>query len=215
MSQPLQRALTPNNNSANGGVLSTYNPNQVNNNNDNNNSLEDSTLTQIFNELRSKDEICRKKGARDLRKHFISASKVLSQESLTVHFNEINRKMFSLASSTNVYEQLGGVEAIKSMVELLLASSDASAVPGAEEFSLTQLNSSVAEGNNGMFFRYSSYLSKMIPANDLRVMKAAAEALALLATPNGSYTQDFVLAEVKKALEYLVDKNSSQTSYQI
>ncbi|GME95901.1 unnamed protein product [Ambrosiozyma monospora] len=50
----------------------------------------------------------------------------------------------------------------------------------------------------------------MIPANDLRVMKAAAEALALLATPNGSYTQDFVLAEVKKALEYLVDKSDNK-----
>ncbi|KAG0688350.1 phosphatidylinositol kinase- protein kinase tor1 [Pichia californica] len=171
--------------------------------------MQNFTLDQIFKELKSNDEVRRIKAAKNLRLHFISISRDLtSTEQITVYNNYINKKIFDLVNSSKTNEQLGGIEAINSLIELLSRSSDDS--------HLTQLtssnslagnsssNSTAADENSNMITRYANYLRKLLSSNDITVMRSATATIGKLAIPGISTTADFVDFEVKRSLEWLI-----------
>ncbi|QPG75762.1 hypothetical protein FOA43_003122 [Brettanomyces nanus] len=163
-------------------------------------SLESFTMDEIFKELRSKDEAVRLRAAKLLRKHVVAVSRdITSPEQLSVYNNYINKRIFDLINSSNVREQLGGIEAINSMVDLITNSNEDPSVP---QLGLT----TTAEQNSNMITRYASYLRRLLSSNNLYVMKAATTTLGKLAIPGGSLTGDFVEFEVKRSLEWLVSE---------
>ncbi|GMM28463.1 phosphatidylinositol kinase-related protein kinase [Martiniozyma asiatica (nom. inval.)] len=164
------------------------------------------TVDQIFQELRSKDEICRIKAAKDLRRHVVSISRNMSTfEQLSVYNNYINKKIFDLIISTNVNCQLGGVCAINSLLELLNSSTD-------DSHPLTQLTtnsaSSSSDENSNTITRYANYLRRLLPSNDETVMRAACETIGILASFGGSISGDHVEIEIKRSLEWLLNEKS-------
>lgn len=171
--------------------------------------MQNFTLDQIFQELKSNDEIRRLKAAKNLRFHFISITRdSTSTEQITVYNNYINKKIFDLINSSKTNEQLGGIDAINSLIELLSRSS--------EDSKLTQLTSSsnIAGGslpnislddeNSNMITRYANYLRRLLSSNDITVMRAATSTIGKLAMPGISTTADFVEFEVKRSLEWLI-----------
>ena len=89
--------------------------------------MQNFTLDQIFQELHSKDELRRSKAAAHLKSHYISVSTDLatssaspaSNEQSSVYSNYINKKIFDLINSSHVEDQLGGIDAINALVDLL------------------------------------------------------------------------------------------------
>lgn len=171
--------------------------------------MQNFTLDEIFQELKSNDEIRRLKAAKHLRVHFISISRdSTSTEQMTVYNNYINKKIFDLTNSSKTNEQLGGIDAINSLIELLSRSS--------EESQLSQLtssnnlagnassNSASADENSNMITRYANYLRRLLSSNDINVMRAATATIGKLAIPGVSTTADFVEFEVKRSLEWLI-----------
>ncbi|ODV85481.1 hypothetical protein CANARDRAFT_28273 [[Candida] arabinofermentans NRRL YB-2248] len=159
------------------------------------------TLDQIFNELKSKEKVRRSKASKDLRKNFVSVSRdFMSTEQLSVYKDSINKRIFDLINSPNINEQLGGVEAINSLVELITNSAE-------EESMLPQINTSTTtEENSNIITRFANYLRRLISSNDLQVMKSSIKTLGKLAIPGGSLTGDFVEFEVKRSIEWLVSE---------
>ncbi|VEU23256.1 DEKNAAC104384 [Brettanomyces naardenensis] len=161
-------------------------------------SMENFTLDEIFKELRSKDEVVRSEAAKELRKHVVTVSRdITSPEQLSVYNNYINKRIFDLINSSTVNEQMGGIEAINAMVELITNTNQDPSVP---RLGLT----TTTEQNSNMITRYASYLRRLLSSNNLRVMKAATTTLGKLAIPGGSLTGDFVEFEVKRSLEWLI-----------
>lgn len=156
-------------------------------------------LDQIFQELKSKDEIRRSKAAKDLRRIFTTVSTdITSTEQLYIFNNYINKKIFDLINSTQISDQLGGIEAINSLVELLNSSSDES---------LTQLTTgNNTDDNSNMVTRYANYLRKLLSSSDSKVMRAATSTIGSLATSGGSLSGDFVEDEVKRSMEWLLNE---------
>ncbi|KAH3666740.1 hypothetical protein OGAPHI_003189 [Ogataea philodendri] len=150
-------------------------------------------VDEIFVQLGSKDQTHRKRAALALRDQFVAVSReAMSAEQLSVYNNHINKRIFDLINSSNVSEQLGGIEAISSLVDLISSS-------------LPRISaSSTTEENSNMIARYANYLRRLITSNDLPVMKQATKTLGKLAIPGGSLTGDFVEFEVKRSIEWLV-----------
>lgn len=161
--------------------------------------MQNFTLDQIFQELKSMDEIRRLKAAKNLRIHFTSISRDLnSTEQITVYNNYINKKVFDLINSSKTNEQLGGIEAINSLVELLFPSSDDS------QFSQLASSNTSTDENSNMITRYANYLRKLLSSNNIVVMRAATTTIGKLAIPGVSMTADFVEFEVKRSLDWLI-----------
>jgi FKBP12-rapamycin complex-associated protein len=162
--------------------------------------MQNFTLDQIFQELKSSDEIRRLKAAKNLRTNFISISKDLTTtDQITVYNNYINKKIFDLVNSSKTNEQLGGIDAINSLIELLSPSSDDG------QFSqLASTNTSTTDENSNMITRYANYLRKLLSSNNITVMRAATATIGKLAIPGISMTADFVEFEVKRSLEWLI-----------
>ncbi|OWB72318.1 hypothetical protein B5S31_g2025 [[Candida] boidinii] len=162
-----------------------------------NSPVDSYTLDEIFNGLKSKDSMRRKKAATDLRTHFVSVSRdFVSSEQLSMYNNIINKRIFDLANSHNTSEQLGSIAAIDSLLELITKRS--------EELSLPQNGLSTAEENANMITRYANYLRRLIPSIDLTIMRRATETLGKLAIPGGSLTSELVEFEYKRSYEWLV-----------
>ncbi|TID15752.1 hypothetical protein CANINC_004281 [Pichia inconspicua] len=153
-------------------------------------------LDQIFQQLKSNDEIRRLKAATNLREHFISISKDLStREQIAIYTNYINKKIFDLVNSNNITEQLGGIDAINSLIELLM--------PSSNNLTLQQINPTTDENSN-VVTRYASYLRKLLFSNNIMVMKHATSTLGKLAIPGLTMTAEFVDFEIKRSLEWLL-----------
>ncbi|GME93728.1 unnamed protein product [[Candida] boidinii] len=162
-----------------------------------NSPVDSYTLDEIFNGLKSKDSMRRRKAATDLRTHFVSVSRdFVSSEQLSMYNNIINKRIFDLANSHNTSEQLGSIAAIDSLLELITKRS--------EELSLPQNGLSTAEENANMITRYANYLRRLIPSIDLTIMRRATETLGKLAIPGGSLTSELVEFEYKRSYEWLV-----------
>lgn len=161
-------------------------------------TMENFTLDEIFKRLKSKDQSIRAKAAAELCKHFVSVSRdITSPEELSAYTSYINKRIFGLINSTRVNEQLGGIEAINGMVDLISNNNEDPSVP--------QLGlSTTTEQNANTITRYASYLRRLLSSNNLQVMKEATITLGKLAIPGGSLTGDFVEFEVKRSLEWLV-----------
>lgn len=157
-------------------------------------------LDQIFQELKSNDEIRRLKAAKNLRINFISISRDLTTtDQLNVYNNYINKKIFDLTNSSKTNEQLGGIDAINSLITLLSPSSDESQLS-----QLASTNTSTTDENSNMITRYANYLRKLLSSNNLKVMKSATSTIGKLAIPGMSMTADFVEFEVKRSLDWLL-----------
>lgn len=177
--------------------------------------MQNYTLDQIFLELKSIDEIRRLKAANNLRTTFILISRDLNTtEQITIYNNYINKKIFDLINSSKINEQLGGIEAINSLIELLYSSSTddthfsqltnptsnrINPLPGSN-------NNNNNDENSNMITRYANYLRKLTSSNNLIVMKAATKTIGKLAIPGALMTFDFVEIEVKRALDWLINE---------
>ncbi|KAG7693019.1 hypothetical protein KL933_004170 [Ogataea haglerorum] len=156
-------------------------------------ALDNWHVDEIFTELGSKDAGRQKRAASRLRDQFVAASReAITAEQLSVYNNYINKRIFDLINSSSVSQQLGGIEAINALVELISSS-------------LPRIGaSSTTEENSNMIARYANYLRRLITSNDLAVMRQATKTLGKLAIPGGSLTGDFVEFEVKRSIEWLV-----------
>lgn len=166
------------------------------------NSVENFTLAEIFRELRSKDEVVRFKAADQLKKHIISVSRdIVTPEQLSVYDNHINKQIFELINSPKIECQLGGVDSINAMVDLITNEDDADCS------SQQQLEiSTTAEQKSNMVTRYASYLRRLLPSKSLQVMKASTTTFGGLAGLGSSLTGDFVDHEAKRALAWLTSE---------
>ncbi|CDK26792.1 unnamed protein product [Kuraishia capsulata CBS 1993] len=160
-------------------------------------STDNLTLNYIFAGLGSKNPIKRQKAARSLKDHLISISRdFVSSEQWSLYNSDINKRVFELIHSPNATEQMGGVEAINALLDLIT-----NPVSG---ISISQNSAASLEENTSTITRYANYLRRLIPSNDLEVMKSATKTLGKLAIPGGSLTGDFVEFEIKRSIEWLV-----------
>ncbi|CUM64043.1 uncharacterized protein PRCAT00001631001 [Priceomyces carsonii] len=143
-------------------------------------------LNEIFNELRSNKEEVRNAYAIELRNHLASVARDLSPEQFNRYSNDINKGIFELLHGKDPSEKLGGIAALKALIDF---------------------DSGVGDENATKTARFSNYLGSLILSNDLTIMRQATETLGKLATPGGALTGDFVDFEAKRAIEWLQSEN--------
>ncbi|KAG8882036.1 phosphatidylinositol kinase- protein kinase tor1, partial [Tulasnella sp. 403] len=81
--------------------------------------VQNDVLNTIFGSLRHKSEAVRKQAAEDLADHVARTVAEMSSEAVSKLWNDhINRRLFELIHSNNTHEQLGGITAIDSLLEV-------------------------------------------------------------------------------------------------
>lgn len=171
--------------------------------------MQNFTLDQIFSELKSNDEICRIKSSESLKSHFILISRdVASSEQLAVYTSYINKKIHDLISSNKVNEQLGGISAIDALVDILYSSMDDSQLQQFSSSSSPSATSSPVEGSLDLIALYANYLRGLITSNNQVIMKKASYTMGRLAIPGFVMSAEFVDAEVRRSLEWLISEKA-------
>ncbi|KAI9850778.1 MAG: phosphatidylinositol kinase- protein kinase tor1 [Thelocarpon superellum] len=137
-------------------------------------------LNRIFQDLKSKNDEVRRKGALDLRTHVVTASRELPAERFQDYYNVVNVRIAQLIEHSNdSNERIGGILALDRLIDF----------DGDDAAQKTT--------------RFARYLRSVMRSNDTAAMILAARALGKLAVPGGALTAELVESEVKSALEWL------------
>ncbi|TPX35002.1 hypothetical protein SmJEL517_g02512 [Synchytrium microbalum] len=146
-------------------------------------------LNKLLADIRSKNEDVRARGATDLRDYVVSVSREVSGETFSKFMNDVNRRIFELIQSNDVYDKIGGILAIDKLIDF------------------------DGEDNTTKITRFANYLRLVLPGTDPQIAVLAAKALGRLAQPGGNLTAEFVEFEVKRALEWLQGDRSEARRY--
>ncbi|UPX14327.1 Non-specific serine/threonine protein kinase [Ascochyta rabiei] len=139
-----------------------------------------SALDRIVQELRSKHDETRQKGAHNLRQTVEAAHRELAPAVFTNFYGDVYGKISSLiVGGSDSNERIGGIHALNALIDFR----------GDDAGTKTT--------------RFASYLRAVMRGQDTTSMVVAAKALGRLAKPGGTLTAELVEAEVKGALEWL------------
>ena len=144
--------------------------------------MDGAVLSQIFARLKNPRPEPRARAAAELRRFLGSIARDLSSEQFNRFNNDINRMIFDLLQSKDVLYTLGGIAALKALIDF---------------------DSREGEENAARTARFLNYLSLLILLNDVNIMKESITTLGKLATPGGTLTGEFVDFEAKRAIEWL------------
>ena len=109
----------------------------------------------------------------------VGYSQELSSDASTKFYYDVNKRIFELCHSADVYDRLGGISALDNLIDY------------------------DGEENTTKVTRFANYLRLVLPSTDTQTMIMAAKAMGHLALLSGTLTGDFVDFEIKRALEYL------------
>ncbi|CAG7725809.1 unnamed protein product [Allacma fusca] len=141
-----------------------------------------SVMTQFVQGLKSKNEETRLRAAKDLYHYVTTELREVSVEELTAFMDEFNHHIFDMVSSPDVSEKKGAILAIESLI-------------------------GVDVGNTSTrISRFANYLRNTFPSSDIEVMELAAKAVGKLALVSGTYSTEYIDVEVKRAFEWLSDR---------
>ena len=135
--------------------------------------------TKLIENLKSRNDKVRLKAAKGLRAFVEAEAREMSGESLSKLMHEINRRISELINSTDMYEKLGGIEAVDQLIDV------------------------ECEDKAMLVTRFANFLRMILPSNEQQIMVKAARALGHLARSEGTLTADVVEFEVKRVLEWL------------
>lgn len=140
-----------------------------------------SNLYDLFERLKSDDQMVRTNTAMELRTSIISIAREIPTDQFQRFINTLNNKIFELIHGSSSNEKMGGILAVDSLIDFYLE---------------------IGELSN-QTTRLANYLRVLIPSNDIDVMRLATQTLGKLALPRGTVTSEFVDFEVKTCLEWL------------
>ncbi|KAJ3072072.1 phosphatidylinositol kinase- protein kinase tor1 [Podochytrium sp. JEL0797] len=127
--------------------------------------------------------------AAEIRHHVAEHAKEVSGEVFAKFMQlEVNKRIFDLIHSAEVFHKLAGIAVIDSLIDFQ------------------------GEDNTIKTTRFANYLRIVLPGSDPQISNLAAKALGHLAKPGGTLAAEFVEFEVKRALEWLQepDRNESR-----
>jgi phosphatidylinositol kinase/protein kinase (PI-3 family) len=149
------------------------------------------TLPQTIGALKHGKQFVRQNAANALRTCVIACRKNMSGETFTAFMTDLNKVIFDLVSSNEKNSKLGGILAIKALIDVDHSESEVQVIRFANCLRV-------------VFQQQSQNV-------DNETLIAAAEALGHLARAGGTLTVDFVNFEVTRALEWLQsDRQSSR-----
>ncbi|XP_050539572.1 serine/threonine-protein kinase mTOR [Daktulosphaira vitifoliae] len=136
-------------------------------------------MQHFVTRLKSKNFEVRKRAARDLNLYVKTELREVSAEERAIFNDEFNHHIFEMVSSSDSNEKIGGILAI-----------------------LCLIGADVGNKNNRIS-RFANYLRNLLPSTDLGVMELAAKTVGKLALDSGTYADQYVEFEVKRAFEWL------------
>eukprot|EP00026_Physarum_polycephalum_P000091 Phypoly_transcript_00091.p1 GENE.Phypoly_transcript_00091~~Phypoly_transcript_00091.p1 ORF type:complete len:2307 (+),score=451.47 Phypoly_transcript_00091:133-7053(+) len=140
-------------------------------------------LQKILPDLRSRNEDVRVKAAKALRIYVGQQIREMSGENSVKFMNELNGHIFELVNSPGVLEKIGGIMAIDELIDVDY------------------------DENATKVTRLANFLRIGIGSTtDTTVMLMASKALGRLARSSGTLTAECVEFEVKRALEWLQER---------
>ncbi|KAK3827302.1 MAG: armadillo-type protein [Linnemannia gamsii] len=145
------------------------------------------TLTRLTSDLKASlhNDKARNLATQALKEYATLSTKELSGQDLTKFYGEINSVIKVLLQSVDNEDKLCGVLVIDNLI-------------GIED-----------EDNTAQETRFARYLRQLFPS-DVPIMTVAARALGKLAQQGGAYTADFVEFELKRAIEWLSDRQEAR-----
>ncbi|KAJ3130914.1 phosphatidylinositol kinase- protein kinase tor1 [Physocladia obscura] len=122
----------------------------------------------------------RRAKASDIRDHVIVYAREVSGEPFSKFMQtEVNKRIFELINSQDIFHKMAGVLVIDSLIDF------------------------PSEENSVQTTRFANYLRIVLPGSDPQISILASKALGRLAQPGGALIAEFVEFEVKRALEWL------------
>uniref|UniRef100_A0A2H8U2W2 Serine/threonine-protein kinase TOR n=1 Tax=Melanaphis sacchari TaxID=742174 RepID=A0A2H8U2W2_9HEMI len=146
-------------------------------------------MQHFVTRLKSKNFEIRKRAARDLNLYVKTELREVSAEERAVFNDEFNQHIYEMVSSSDSNEKIGGILAI-----------------------LCLIGADVGNKNNRIS-RFANYLRNLLPSADSAVMELAAKTVGKLALDSGTYADQYVEFEVKRAFEWLGGVRNEQKRY--
>ncbi|XP_050299177.1 serine/threonine-protein kinase Tor [Anthonomus grandis grandis] len=140
-----------------------------------------SVVSQFVSGLKSKNEQTRTRAVKELFMYVKNDLRDASPDEVNLFLDEFNHHIFDMVSSNDVNEKKGGILAIVCLI-------------GADVVNMTPRIS-----------RFAYYLRNLLTSNDVGVMELVAKTMASLALVYGSKAFEYVVFEVKTAIEWLTE----------
>ncbi|KIM49486.1 hypothetical protein M413DRAFT_21701 [Hebeloma cylindrosporum] len=157
-------------------------------------STQTERLNQIFNGLKNRNADIRLQSAEDLRRFVTMSMAEMSSDAASKLWDDnINRRLFELTHSQNVFEAFGGLLAIERLIDI-----------DQEETIESKRN----------LFRFYNYVKHLLPSHDMNLMLAASKTLGQIAEIGGSaFGERFMDFEVPAAVELMQPEKSESPRY--
>eukprot|EP01113_Clastostelium_recurvatum_P006582 TRINITY_DN1298_c0_g1_i1.p1 TRINITY_DN1298_c0_g1~~TRINITY_DN1298_c0_g1_i1.p1 ORF type:complete len:2380 (+),score=927.36 TRINITY_DN1298_c0_g1_i1:62-7201(+) len=143
-------------------------------------------LHKILPDLKSRNEEARLRAARALRVYVAQQAREMGGETFTKFMNDLNGHIFELVNSTGVQEKIGGILAIDELIDVDY------------------------DENATKITRLANFLRLGLATTEPSVLLIASKALGKLARSSGTLTAECVEFEVKRALEWLQERERSE-----
>lgn len=147
-------------------------------------------LNSIFYLLKSRIPEERLSAATNLQKAILSLDHEVSVEEFQQFISVLDTNILQMINSKFQNEKIGGIIAIETLIDYYIHSEELPNHIG----------------------RLASYLRKLIPSNDVEVMRMASNTLGKLFASGGSMSLEFVEAEIKYCIEWLTTSPENSSS---